>query len=193
MIWTFILCGLAIFFSNDIVQSGLSTEGIDYSSDKMVTYSVNNIATGIFEEVTFRLLLFLTILKYQPRGSVWKISCYTSIAFALSHFTSFFKDTVPLSVVVQIIFAFGVGLLLQAILVRSGNVILVIILHACINQAGAYESYFSLSNNDSSSSYTFSHFILNVLFFLSITFLFILPICWVLLRKNRLYGSVSLE
>jgi uncharacterized protein len=186
MTWTIIIGGLAIALSHYFVQSGLFNKGIEYSTEKMVVYLANNIATGIFEEITFRLLLFLTILRYQPNGSTWRISCYTSIAFGLIHFTSFFKDTAPLSVVNQIVFAFGIGLLLQAVLIRSGNIILVIILHTSFNHAGAYESYFS-SLSTTSSPTTFGYFALNILFFISLILIFILPVSLILLRKNRLY------
>lgn len=191
MKWALILSGIAIIFAHQIVQLGLSTKGIIYSYDKMVRYSSNNIATGIFEELTFRLLLFFTILKYHPHGSNLKIACYTSFVFGLVHFTSFFNDTIPLSVIIQMIFAFGIGLLLQAILIRSGNIILVIFLHACINHAGAYASYFSKFPHDTSSSYTFTHFVSNVILFSLIIILVILPISLILLKENRLYTPVS--
>ena len=87
---------------------------------------------AIMEEVLCRGFIQGYLEKYNPKPSRMKLILFSSIVFALLHFLGL-KEYHFLSVLVQVIYAFFVGMLFGALLLRTRNVWLLGIIHGLLN------------------------------------------------------------
>jgi len=123
------------FYNNEILKTNL---GITQSDHLHFFYQC--IATGFFEELFFRVLLFEIIVKcyqYLEKQTLFREAVVTSGIFAIFHLANLNNDSYTFEgVIIQILFAFLFGLLAQSILYRTRNIILVSTLHGLINYVG---------------------------------------------------------
>lgn len=158
---------------------------------KNLYFLLSCLFVAIFEELLFRVWLFESIYEaYKEKYSLFKIILLSSLLFGISHFVNFFNaDYDRLSVINQMIFAFGVGLLLQSIYIRLRSVIPSILIHTIINYFGMYKvkllppeknNGVEILNNN-----VWDDFKATFIFIVILTLGIILPFCYFLLRKYR--------
>src|SRR5690606_2227881 len=122
---------------NEIYQKNILV-----SSFEKFLYLISCIATGFYEELFFRVLVFSLIWDYfrNKIHDVLKSVLLSSLFFGLINFINLFKIQ-SYAIVIQVLFAIGIGLLFQSILLRFKNILLIIGLHALINYFGMYKYY----------------------------------------------------
>jgi len=147
-------------------------------------------SVAIFEELFFRVYIFQNVMKIvdndDKKRKLIKAVLYTSAIFALAHFTNVFKEeVVKLTVIIQIIFAFGLGILFQSLLIRFKNILLIIVLHALINYMGTYKVWLiKLNSSGSNADISMSDFLTSMIGCSLFVILFIFPISFLLLKPS---------
>lgn len=147
-----------------------------------VLFFLSCVCVAIFEEFLFRVYVFDRLLKEYTSKKMIRVLFITSTLFALAHAGNALRPGVIVyGVLVQIVFAFGMGILFQALLFRFKNVLLIITLHAIINYLGAYKSQL-LFIEKTSLEYTLSDFFMSIGIMMGLNLMIVLPISYVLLR-----------
>ena len=96
------------------------------------------LCVGLFEEITFRGVLFLRILENR-RSSVRQIFLCTVVSsalFGLIHLVNLFEGAGIGSVLLQIGYSFLIGGMCAILLLRTGNLLVCIFLHALFDFGG---------------------------------------------------------
>lgn len=163
---------------------GLGSEhSLSFFSSKHLIYTFFTASTGIFEELLFRATLFFAILKQVGNKQIWRAVIITSLLFAIAHLPNMFRpEGVNFSVFKQIAIALGVGLLLQSLLIRLRNLLLVVVLHALFNYWGKFSQMYEPVVSSENPTFSLSDVwgsTMNILIFV----LFIcLPVSYVILK-----------
>lgn len=110
--------------------------GVDFSQVSWISFIlflVVYLARGLAEEFAIRGLLQPYLLKkYFYKYSVTKIVLLSSLVFALMHITNISRYSY-VDIINQVIVAFFFGVLFGALMIRTGNVIVLGIIHGLIN------------------------------------------------------------
>jgi len=129
-----------------IVAEELLLKNVDLSWFAYAAYGLFTISTGFFEEFLFRFLIFFGLLRWFASYSLRHVlvaMLITSFVFGLMHLLNlrhpYYKFQGVLN---QIILAFGLGMLFQAVLIRYRSMLVIILLHAAVNFFGMYNTYF---------------------------------------------------
>jgi len=187
LIFIFIVCTLSInYVINEVThQSSFNNN----NNNKHLIYIISSFAPSLFEELLFRLFLFAGLYKYLYSFKLPKFTrtvIITSIIFALSHSINFSNpEYVQLSVIAQVLFAFGVGLFLQSLFIRYRNILIPIIIHGIINYIGMYKSQLiQTSRATEAGSYTLNDLFITLFVFSVIIIIFVLPITYFSLKHK---------
>ncbi|WP_158024551.1 CPBP family intramembrane glutamic endopeptidase [Ileibacterium valens] len=105
----------------------------------LVFSSISMILVGFIEEVIMRGYLFLALRK----DSLVQAIVISSVAFGVGHIANLFTGQEPLETVLQIVYAFGVGLVFALVLVRTGNLWPCIITHSLVDFLSVYSGELS--------------------------------------------------
>ncbi len=137
---------------------------------------------GFIEESLYRgLILNIFAKKYldKPNG-IFKILMFPAIIFGAIHIFNIFTGISLEKAILQTILAFFVGILLNAIYLRGGNIFVLILIHAILDASGLFDYLFLKTNLTISDSINNMHY----------TPLFLAPLylllTFFLLRKSKL-------
>lgn len=160
-----------------------SEQSFSFFSWEHLLYSVSKTSTGIFEELVCRAALFFAVLKQVGEKQIWKAVVVTSLIFAIMHFPNMLRpEGVNFSVISQIIYAFGVGLLLQSLFVRLKNLLLVVVLHSLANYWMGFSGIFETPVSSEQHFLSFSEAWGNAVNLLVFVLLLCLPLSYVILK-----------
>jgi len=131
---------------------------IPISKHHHLFFFLSTITTGFFEEIFNRLLVFgiiyCILAEYYANNQYFKATLFSSLLFGILHLGNLFDSEYDaLSVVNQAVLATGVGYLLQGILVKMKNIILVIFVHSTMNYLGSYRLLVDF-NSENQSKFT---------------------------------------
>lgn len=141
----FIVCYTIYSIFNILGKSNLYNFEIDI--ERLFYYTIYVFSTGIFEEVFFRLLIFAFIYKALVNSNLFIISIVSSLIFSLFHlYNLVFGSTDIANSLFQIVFAFGVGLFFQTLLIKTRRLYHLIIFHALINFNGGLNNFFEIAS-----------------------------------------------
>lgn len=188
----YILISLAILFGAFyfIHLLVLSDNYTSIPLSEQLSFALYNFSVGLFEELFFRVFIFLCILNIFKKN-LFISALIASGIFGLAHISNlFYPGVYPLSVINQIVFAFGIGMVFQTVLIKTKSILFVATLHAAVNQFGAYKrKLFHEVINSPQSEYTLPEFFTSLLIILFITLFICIPIAKILLRntKNKSY------
>ena len=177
---------IILFLSVYFVANSISEKSQELIfSQKHIFFLSTSLCVGLFEELFFRLLIFLTIFKllYQEKSKRLLYSIFiSSLIFALVHFSNMLNPNyVKISVFVQVLSAFFLGLLLQCLFLKFRNIILVIILHGVFNYLGMHKSVLLPKIDDVETTYTAGDLTSSIISILIISIVIVLPICYLLI------------
>lgn len=159
---------------------------LSFFSSKHLLFSLSTASTGLFEELACRAALFFAILDKLGKKQVWKAVIITSLFFAIAHFPNMFRpEGVNFSVISQIVFAFGVGLLLQSLFIRFRNLLLVVVLHGMINYWMGFSRMYETVASSSHPTITLSDAWSSAGGMLIMVLVVCLPISYVILKGGR--------
>lgn len=132
------LCVYVILYRQKIFGHGVN----DFSSIALIILSTFFAATG--EEFVFRGYIYYVLRKYNK--SVVKSMLTSSVLFALTHSINFNRYGDIWSVINQVVFAMGMGLVLSAIFIISKNIWLAGTLHTIVNLPLAFSKFKEVEN-----------------------------------------------
>ncbi|SFB76333.1 CAAX protease self-immunity [Flexibacter flexilis DSM 6793] len=147
-----IISAVFIYYSIDWVNEAITEKHAIISIPAHVFFFVRQMNVGIFEELFFRVLVFTIILRKQDNNPEYshkllqkpiaKATLWSSLLFGLVHLINIGFESVPvvLSVCNQVISAIGIGILFQAILLRTKNIAFVALIHGLVDYLGGYNS-----------------------------------------------------
>jgi len=93
---------------------------------------------GFFEEMAFRGVIFLGILKKNPEDKLWQFLSIvlSSVIFGLVHLVNLLESS-PSAVFLQIGYSALIGAMCAVILLKTANIWLCVVIHGLYNFAGA--------------------------------------------------------
>ena len=149
------------------------------------------ILKGLAEEYAFRgLLQSYLIKKLNNRISLFRIICLSALIFALMHIINISRYGV-IDVINQVTAAFFFGVFFGALLLRTGNVFLLGVIHGCINFVFAFNSLVRKDvQNGPKYLESFSEVVL-VLLKYSLFFLPLFFIGFFLIRRKNIISILS--
>lgn len=171
-----------VYISFQHIQDEIDIANLTIGFFENVLYLTSTFATGLYEELFFRILAFSLVFNYfdNKKENILKSVILTSLLFGIAHFINLFKIN-SYTIIIQVLIAIGFGLLLQSLLLRFKNIFIVIIVHALINYLGMYRYYLefpmNISEVDDSSGF-FSSLIWTIL----ILICFIIPVSYLILK-----------
>ncbi len=191
LIVTSIVSLLLIYLSLQLVFSKIIDLKIKVSNYDHFSYAFNCIATGLFEEFFFRVLIFVYVCKtvsQSVNGNYFKPVLWTSFLFAVVHITGFLTGQIDIvSSINQMMFAFLIGIILQSIFFRFNNIYLVSTLHALMNYNGMInQKLFKIETHSVEGSF-FDEFIQTIVTFVFIGLFVVFPILYFSLKNRKNY------
>ena len=93
---------------------------------------------GLFEEMAFRGVIFLAILKKKPEDKLWQFAsiALSSVIFGLVHLVNLIESS-PSAVFMQIGYSALIGAMCAVVLMKTANIWLCVVIHGLYNFAGA--------------------------------------------------------
>ena len=93
---------------------------------------------GFFEEMAFRGVVFLGILRKNPQNRLWAFAsiAISSAVFGLVHLVNLFTSS-PVAVIMQIGYSALIGAMCAVVLMKSANIWLCVLIHGLYNFCGA--------------------------------------------------------
>jgi len=181
---------LLSYYSFDSIFTYLQEQEIQVSENQVLIFLIFCLSVGLFEELLFRVFVFKSI--FRSNNNLMKSTFIASLFFAFAHLGNLFNpDYFVFSVIIQIIFAFGIGFLLQSIFIKFNNLSIPIFIHGMINFFGSYKSRFLVYNNtEISDSYELSRFITSLIFVSVLSFIFIV-IGKVIIKSSKQFKKQS--
>ncbi|MCK9204474.1 MAG: CPBP family intramembrane metalloprotease [Bacteroidales bacterium] len=104
----------------------------------LILFIASNLLTGSSEEIVMRGIIQPLVIKAQAhsKAAIIKGVLMTSILFSLIHFFNLIKDPGNwVGILYQVFFAMCIGIFFGGLLIRTGNLIPVCIIHGLINFA----------------------------------------------------------
>lgn len=100
----------------------------------ILTFLLNMILVGIAEEVLFRGVIAQTLLEHYGTSQVgvWKACLVSGVLFGAAHLSNL-AGAAAFGVLMQCVFAAALGTLFAAIYFRTGNLWVVVFLHAAMD------------------------------------------------------------
>lgn len=175
------ITGLLFYFTITSVISQLN--GISELNHLLFFLSCLCVAT--FEELFFRKYLFQKISnKYTGKKIMFSV-IITNIFFGLAHASNFLNSgVIKITVITQIILAFGLGVLFQSLLLKFKNIILIICLHTIVNYLGTYKSKLLLISNGD-DVFKLGEFLVSISFSLIIV-LILMVLSYFIIRPKKI-------
>tara|TARA_B100001059_G_C17756241_1_gene540070 strand:- start:465 stop:1214 length:750 start_codon:yes stop_codon:yes gene_type:complete len=160
----------------------LSLDNTFNNHNKLLKFISSCLLTGSFEELFFRVFVFLSFLDIFSQKNLFKNIYLSSLFFGLIHLSNLFsKEIIALSVIAQVIFASVIGLFLFSLLIKTKNIIVPIIVHTAINYYGSFNKI--LNDNEVVVDYDINNFISSLIFILIISIILI-PISLLLIKSE---------
>ncbi len=151
------------------------------------------ILVSIFEELLFRIFVYFNFSRILKKKKIFIIVILSSLIFGLAHLTNIFSmDIVNITIINQIVFAFGIGMILQTLYIKFKNIILLYALHASINVLGSYKSRLDL-NERIEETLQFRDFLFSFLGLIFIVFIILCPIIYLLLKNHKREVTIEVE
>lgn len=165
------VCIIAIISSYFLLKSLIREQNLLIQPSKNLFFLLSCLSVGWFEEILFRIFIFFSVCKTSFGKTISKTIYTTSILFALAHLTGI--NSLGPYILNQLIFAFGIGYLLQSIYLNTSSFILIVTLHGLINYFGSYKSYLQPLQNIDNSDFEFYSFFGSLILTIILTSIFI--------------------
>ncbi len=104
----------------------------------VLLFSLQCVAIGFFEEIAFRGLFFLIVLKgkQSSRLSVFVTVAASSIVFGMYHLFNLLEGAGFVPTIMQVGYSALIGAMCAMVLLQTGNIVLPIVLHAVFDFCG---------------------------------------------------------
>ena len=132
------LPALAVVINNFPILSAISGDARLTRPELIPLFALDALMIGVFEEIAFRGVLFPLLLENR-RGTTRQIFCTTvavSAVFGLVHLVNLFEGAGIGPTLLQVGYSFLIGGMCSIVLLKSGNLLLCILLHAIYDFCG---------------------------------------------------------
>lgn len=121
-------------FSQVVKGNAILTEGFG----AVALLFLECLCIGFFEESAFRGVVFLGLLKRDPKNKLWAFAsiAISSAVFGLVHLINIFESS-PIAVLKQIGYSALIGAMCAVILMKTANVWICVVIHGLFNFSGA--------------------------------------------------------
>lgn len=194
--WIILVIGIILLLFCFIdIRNTLAIDQQEVSLSLQIWYLFSAISTGGFEEILFRLFVFNSFYTLLKKVEINKRCLhsvlYTSLLFGIVHMGNLLKpDYSFISVINQIVIAIGIGILLQSILIRFKNIIIVIVLHGLFNYYGMYTYYLYSKSEEVAEVLSLNEHMMS--FILTLVFVVIISsIGFLMIRKHISKEGIS--
>ncbi|MBP9793712.1 MAG: CPBP family intramembrane metalloprotease [Flavobacterium sp.] len=184
-----LICSLLIYFSLHFAYIKISTYKVFVTSYDFYSYLSQCLVTGFFEEFFFRVLIFgyicLAYSNYHYKNYYREV-ILTSFLFAIAHLSGIFNKNIDMiSIVNQVMFAFLIGIVLQAIMYRFNNIFLNSIIHGLINFNGMLNQKLLKLKRVEEETTAFEDFSQSLFTFILLGVLVVFPIFYFSFRRRK--------
>lgn len=131
-------CFVAVVCNPPLIGLFAGDATITYDAPSyFILFALECLATGMFEELLFRGMLFPAILENRRSSSkkIFLSVIISSAVFALAHLFNIFTSS-PAAIFMQIGYSFLIGGMCSFALMKTGNVLTCVLLHATFNFTG---------------------------------------------------------
>ena len=131
-------CFVAVVCNPPLIGLFAGDATITYDAPSyFILFALECLATGMFEELLFRGMLFPAILENRRSSSkkIFLSVIISSAVFALAHLFNIFTSS-PAAIFMQIGYSFLIGGMCSFALMKTGNVLTCVLLHAAFNFTG---------------------------------------------------------
>ena len=111
---------------------------LTYGFGYILVFALQCLSIGFFEEIAFRGLFFLLALKkfHASRIQVLATVVISSAVFGMYHLFNLFEGSAPGPVFLQIGYSTLIGAMCAVVLLKTGNIIVCVLLHAVYDFCG---------------------------------------------------------
>lgn len=178
-----LLIFITVNYSNEVLMD-LDDQNKNFEHSFFLLYYLS---VGFFEELFVRVLMFGIFYRLFFNGKKFRLILITSAFFALFHVTNLFdSEFVKISVINQILYAFGMGMIFQSLLIRVNNVILISVIHGLFDYRMTLRPEFSEIRSSVDSSFSYESFYQTLIFFVLFNLIVVLPFSYFLTKNSNL-------
>lgn len=111
---------------------------VTYPARYVLVYAVESLMIGLFEELAFRGVLYMSLLEEHRENSrqIFRVTVVSSAVFGCIHLFNLFAGGSPGSVLLQIGYSFLIGGMCSIVLLKTGCIWLCVLLHAVYDFGG---------------------------------------------------------
>jgi len=141
--WQVTLPCLAVVINNFPIIGVASGRIVIDRPDLMGLFLVDALLIGIFEELAFRGTLFLAILEKRRNSTrqIFLTTLISSAIFGLVHLANLLEGAGVGATLMQVGYSFLIGGMCAIVLLKSGNLLFCILLHALFDVGGGFLTY----------------------------------------------------
>lgn len=132
------LPALAVVVNNFPILSAARGDAYLVRGDLVWLYAVDALMIGVFEELAFRGMLFPILLENRRGTSrqIFRTTVTVSAVFGLVHLVNLFEGAGIGPTLLQVGYSFLIGGMCSIVLLKSGNLLLCVLLHAVYDFCG---------------------------------------------------------
>lgn len=132
------LPSLAVVINNFPILSALRGDAYLTRPDLVGLFAVDALLIGVFEEIAFRGVLFPLLLERRRCSTrqIFRTTVAVSVLFGLVHLVNLFGGAGLGATLLQVGYSFLIGGMCAIVLLKSGNILLCILLHAVYDFCG---------------------------------------------------------
>lgn len=132
------LPALVVVVNNYPILSAIRGDATLTRPDLVWLFALDALMIGVFEEVAFRGVLFPLLLERRCRNSaqIFRTTILVSAVFGLVHLANLLEGADIGSTLLQVGYSFLIGGMCSIVLLKSGNLLLCILLHAVYDFCG---------------------------------------------------------
>lgn len=136
--WTVLLPCFLVVLNNFPIIALLNGEASVERMDLLPLFALESLFIGVFEELAFRGTLFLAILEKRRSNTkqIFLTALISSALFGLVHLANLLEGAGVGVTVMQVGYSFLIGGMCSIVLLKTGNLIFCILLHAVFDFGG---------------------------------------------------------
>lgn len=141
--WKVVLPCLAVVINNFPIIGVASGRIVIDRPDLMGLFLADALLIGVFEELAFRGTLFLAILEKRRNSTkqIFLTTLISSAIFGLVHLANLLEGAGAGATLMQVGYSFLIGGMCAIVLLKSGNLLFCILLHALFDVGGGFLTY----------------------------------------------------
>lgn len=156
----------------------ITKSSVSFTTSQWISFTLGNLAIGIFEEFVSRIGVLWILLKkwHRNQKDLFKVCLVSGFMFGIAHLPNLFNGNEVKNVIIQVITASFIGTLLGIIYLRTFNIWCCVLIHAFydytvfLTRYSKYQS-FKLPSDASTQTLSLNNFgfiIISILIFVGL-------------------------